>query len=197
MKLLFEPWRQYLLREGAIKEFGLPFSAQAKMDREIKKLEREMQSEEHASAWHRIKEELRQTKEAAALIGKYFAEGLSNEEKTILWAQIKDVAKGTTLAAVFAAPGGAVLLPLVLKWTKGALLPSSFKGDETPPIEETTGTPIAGSLPGVGFRNIPGRVLPDDDDEAQEREQIKQLSEKGAQKRIRLSFKNKKSGGCG
>ena len=131
MKTLFEPWRQYLLREGAIKEVTLPFSAQAKMNKEIKRLEQEMQNEEHASAWHKIKQELRETKEAAILVGKYFAQGLSDAEKSALWEQIKDVAKGTTLAAVFAAPGGALLLPFILKFTKGTLVPSSFKEEKT------------------------------------------------------------------
>ena len=102
------------------------------------------------------------------------------------------MARGTTLAALFAAPGGSLLLPFVLKFTKGALLPSAFKQEGQPNIEEA-GLP---ALP--SYKNIPGRVLPDDDDdEAQDREQIKQLKEKGAPKRIRLSFKTKGSGGCG
>ena len=107
--------------------------------------------------------------------------GLSSAEKSVLWEQIKDVAKGTTLAAVFAAPGGALLLPFVLKFTKGTLLPSAFKG-EAEAIEEVHGTPIAGSLPGSFSKNIPGSVLPDDEDDAQDRLQINQLKEKEAKK---------------
>ncbi len=91
MKLLFEPWRQYLLREGAIKEFALPFSAQAKMDREVKKLEREMQSEEHASAWHKIKEELRQTSPSRKIIpGKRIRSVAVGSAIPSQWTQIID-----------------------------------------------------------------------------------------------------------
>lgn len=191
MKILFEPWRKYILREETMNELTLPFSAQAKMNKEIKRVEQEMTGEEHTSAWNKIKQELRETKEAAVLAAKYFTEGLSADEKNALWEQIKDVARGTTLAALFAAPGGSLLLPFVLKFTKGALVPSAFKQEGQPKIEEA-GLP---ALP--SYKNIPGRVLPDDEEEAQEREQIKQLREKDATKRIRLSFKNKKSGGCG
>ena len=126
MKLLFENWRRYL-KEDSMNELTLPFSSQAKMDKEMKKLEKEMVREEHASAWDKIKQEIKETKEASGLAMKYFSEGLTEEEKNALWEQIKDVARGTTLAAIFAVPFGSVLLPFVLKYTKDVFLPSAFR----------------------------------------------------------------------
>ena len=52
-------------------EMTFPFSAQAKMNKEIKRLEQEMTGEEHTSAWNKVKQELRETREAAALAAKY------------------------------------------------------------------------------------------------------------------------------
>ena len=126
MKLLFENWRKYL-EEDSIKEIALPFSSQAKVDKEIKKIEKEMMGEEHASAWDKIKQEMKETKEASGLVKKYFSEGLTESESDILWEQLKDIARGTTLAAIFAVPFGSALLPFVLKYTKGMFLPSAFK----------------------------------------------------------------------
>jgi len=128
MKLIFENWRGFLEEksENSIDELTLPFSSQNKMEKEIKKLEKEMSAEEHISAWDKIKQEARETKEAWHLIKTYFVRDLSQDEKTALWRQMKDLAKGTTLAAIFAAPGGTLLLPFVLKYLKSTLLPSAF-----------------------------------------------------------------------
>jgi hypothetical protein len=114
-------------KESTMDELSLPFSSQAKMDKELKKLENEIADEKHVSAWEKIKQEIKETKEAWDLVKKAFVKRLSREEKTILWDQIKDIAKGTTLAAIFLSPGGAVALPFVLKHIKG-LLPSAFAG---------------------------------------------------------------------
>ena len=128
MKLIFENWRGFLEEksENSIDELTLPFSSQSKMEKEIKKLEKEIAGIEHGSAWDKIKQELGETREAWHLIKKYFTESLSQDEKTTLWSQMKDLAKGTTLAAIFAAPGGTLLLPFVLKYLKNVLLPSAF-----------------------------------------------------------------------
>ena len=45
-------------------------------------------------------------------------------------------------------------------------------------------------------KNIPGPVLPDDKEEAQEREELKKLKEKSSRKSIRISLKKKKTGSC-
>ena len=126
MKLLFENWRRYL-KEDSINELTLPFSSQAKMDKELKELEKEMTGKEHASAWAKIKQEIEETKEASGLAVKYFTKGLTENEKKALWEQIKDIARGTSLAVIFLAPLGSALLPFVLKYTKDALLPSAFR----------------------------------------------------------------------
>ena len=61
--------------------------------------------------------ELKETKEAWSMIVKWSAgENLNTFEKEFLWEQIKDVAKGTALAVILAAPLGATFwLPFVLR----------------------------------------------------------------------------------
>ena len=133
MKLLFENWRKYL-KEDPISELSLPFSSQSKIDKEVKKLEKEIAGEEHASAWDKIKQEIKETGDAYTLLKKSFRQQLTDDEKEILWTQIKDIVKGTTLGAMFAAPGGSLLLPIVLKYTGTMLKPTAFKEEqnETP-----------------------------------------------------------------
>ena len=208
MKILFEPWRKYILREETMNELTLPFSSQAKVDNEMKRqakeLAKELEAPKHKRAWTKIKQEwakvtqeYEETKEATALAWKKLIQRkklTAAEEKDML-NQFKEIALGTSLAVLFAVPTGSVWASLLIKKFGDKLLPSAFRNplsaEEAESIEE-------GGLPALpSYKNIPGRVLPDDDDEAQDREQIKQLKEKGAQKRIRLSFKAKVSGGCG
>jgi len=55
---------------------------------------------------------------------------LSIEEKEKVSNQFKDIIKSMPALAIFMLPGGALLLPLILKIVP-ALLPSAFRENET------------------------------------------------------------------
>jgi hypothetical protein len=75
----------------------------------------------------RILQELRETGELAQLLAKASAgTTLSSEEKAKVREQLIDLAKVIPALAVFAAPGGMLLLPILLKLLPFNLLPSSF-----------------------------------------------------------------------
>ena len=75
----------------------------------------------------RILQELRETGELAQLLAKASAgTTLTPEEKGKVREQLIDVAKAIPALAVFAAPGGMLLLPILLKLLPFNLLPSSF-----------------------------------------------------------------------
>lgn len=73
--------------------------------------------------------ELRQSKELVALIRKSAKEELSKEEKEKVKTQFMDIVKTMPALAIFLLPGGALLLPLVLKVIPD-LVPSAFKENE-------------------------------------------------------------------
>jgi hypothetical protein len=75
----------------------------------------------------RILQELRETGELAQLLAKASSgTSLTSEEKGKVREQLIDVAKAIPALAVFAAPGGMLLLPILLKLLPFNLLPSSF-----------------------------------------------------------------------
>lgn len=73
--------------------------------------------------------ELKQSKELIFLIKKSAIEDLSKEEKEIVKTQFMDIVKSMPSLAIFMLPGGAVLLPLVLKIIPD-LVPSAFRDNE-------------------------------------------------------------------
>lgn len=74
--------------------------------------------------------ELSESKELIALVTKATTSELSEAEKKKAVEQFKDVfLKSMPLLAIFMLPGGAILLPLILKIIP-ALLPSSFRDNE-------------------------------------------------------------------
>lgn len=74
--------------------------------------------------------ELAESKELIALVAKATKSDLTNEEKKKAIEQFKDVfLKSMPSLAIFMLPGGALLLPLILKLIP-ALLPSSFRDNE-------------------------------------------------------------------
>jgi len=80
--------------------------------------------------------ELRQSKELVSLIRKSAKEELSKEEKEKVKMQFMDIAKSMPALAIFLLPGGALLLPIVLRIIPN-LVPSAFRDndiDETPSI---------------------------------------------------------------
>jgi len=81
----------------------------------------------------RLLQEIRETRELAELLAKAAAGmTLSKAEKAKVREQLLDLAKTIPALAIFAAPGGMLLLPIVFKLLPFNLLPSSFV-DPPPP----------------------------------------------------------------
>jgi hypothetical protein len=81
----------------------------------------------------RLYQELSQSKEAMSLIKKSAHTSLSEEEKLKVKIQLLDICKAIPAFAVFMLPGGALLLPLLIKLIPD-ILPSAFK--EEPPLHK-------------------------------------------------------------
>lgn len=73
--------------------------------------------------------ELKQSKELIHLIKKSTSQELSKEEKELVKSQFLDIVKSMPSLAIFMLPGGALLLPLVLKIIPD-LIPSAFRENE-------------------------------------------------------------------
>jgi hypothetical protein len=73
--------------------------------------------------------ELKESKELVALIQKSTTKELTKEEKEIVKNQFMDILKSVPSIGIFLLPGGALLLPLILKIVPD-LLPSSFKENQ-------------------------------------------------------------------
>jgi ribosomal protein L7/L12 len=73
--------------------------------------------------------ELKQSKELVQLIRKSTTTELSKEEKEAVKTQFKDLVKSMPSLAIFMLPGGAVLLPIVLKVIPD-LIPTAFRDNE-------------------------------------------------------------------
>ena len=82
----------------------------------------------------RLLQEIRETRELGELLAKAAAGGaLSREEKSKVRQQLIDLAKTIPALAIFAAPGGMLLLPILFKLLPFNLLPSSFVDPPPPP----------------------------------------------------------------
>lgn len=77
----------------------------------------------------KLVEELYESKELVFLVKKSLHKELSAEEKDKISSQFKDIIKSMPALAIFMLPGGALLLPLILKIVP-ALLPSAFRENE-------------------------------------------------------------------
>lgn len=73
----------------------------------------------------RLKQELLESKELVVLLSKATSRDLSKAEKKKVKAQLTDIFKAIPSLAIFALPGGSVLLPLFIKLIP-RLLPSAF-----------------------------------------------------------------------
>ncbi len=73
--------------------------------------------------------ELKQSKELVSLIRKSTTSELTKEEKELVKTQFKDIVKSMPSLAIFLLPGGAFLLPLILKIIPD-LVPSAFRENE-------------------------------------------------------------------
>ncbi|EEB56538.1 LETM1 domain-containing protein [Polaribacter sp. MED152] len=76
----------------------------------------------------RLHQELVQSKEAMSLIRKSTHVKLTPEERQKIYVLILDICKSIPALAVFLLPGGAILLPLLIKLIPD-ILPSAFRED--------------------------------------------------------------------
>ena len=74
----------------------------------------------------RLAQELTQSKEVVSLLKKATHSSLSEEEQEKIKIQLLDICKAIPALAVFLLPGGALLLPLLIKLIPD-ILPSAFK----------------------------------------------------------------------
>ena len=74
-----------------------------------------------------IMKEIEETKELSELLVKATTTTLSMEEKKKVQDQLMDIAKTIPALAIFALPGGGILLPILIKVLPFNILPSSFQ----------------------------------------------------------------------
>ncbi len=77
----------------------------------------------------RLNKELQQSKVAMSLIKKSTHTSLTEEEKEKVKEQLLDMCKAVPAFAVFMLPGGALLLPLLMKLIPD-ILPSAFRDED-------------------------------------------------------------------
>ena len=77
----------------------------------------------------RLAKELEESKELVFLIKKSITQNLSEEEKNKVKEQLLDICKAIPAFAIFMLPGGALLLPLLIKLIPD-ILPSAFRADD-------------------------------------------------------------------
>jgi len=77
----------------------------------------------------RLAKELQESKELVSLLKKSTYNKLTDEEKEKVKEQLLDICKAIPAFAVFMLPGGALLLPLLIKLIPD-ILPSAFREDE-------------------------------------------------------------------
>lgn len=77
----------------------------------------------------RLAKEIRESKELFNLLKKSTYEKLNDDEKLKVKQQLLDICKSIPALAVFLLPGGALLLPLLIKLIPD-ILPSAFREDD-------------------------------------------------------------------
>ncbi|CAM1355058.1 MULTISPECIES: LETM1 domain-containing protein [Tenacibaculum] len=77
----------------------------------------------------RLAKELQESKELIFLVRKSLTTSLTDEEKAKVKEQTLDICKAIPAFTVFMLPGGALLLPLLIKLIPD-ILPSAFKADD-------------------------------------------------------------------
>lgn len=88
----------------------------------------------------RLMQEARETGDLAVLLAKAArGQGLSGDERRRMRAQLIDVAKAIPALAIFAAPGGVLLLIALSKVLPFSLLPSAFQDEPALPPEFSEG----------------------------------------------------------
>ena len=74
-----------------------------------------------------IMKEIEEMKELSELLVKATTTTLTMEEKQKVQDQLMDIAKTIPALAIFALPGGGILLPILIKVLPFNILPSSFQ----------------------------------------------------------------------
>lgn len=82
----------------------------------------------------RLAKELQESKELIFLVRKSLTTSLTDEEKAKVKEQTLDICKAIPAFTVFMLPGGALLLPLLIKLIPD-ILPSAFKEDDDEELE--------------------------------------------------------------
>jgi hypothetical protein len=77
----------------------------------------------------KLTQEIKESRELVYLVRKSAVEELTKEEKEKVKTQFKDIIRGIPALTIFMLPGGAILLPLILKIIP-SLLPSAFRDNE-------------------------------------------------------------------
>lgn len=77
----------------------------------------------------KLAQEVSQNKELIVLVNKSLTQELSNDEKDRIKSQFKDVIRTMPALAIFMLPGGALLLPIILKIIPD-LVPTAFRSNE-------------------------------------------------------------------
>jgi ribosomal protein L7/L12 len=77
----------------------------------------------------KLAKELKESKDLVFLITKSTKEELSKEEKDMVKTQFLDLVKSVPALAIFMLPGGAIILPIILKILPD-LIPSAFRDNE-------------------------------------------------------------------
>ena len=74
-----------------------------------------------------IMNEIKETKELSELLVKATTQPLTAREKQKVQEQLLDIARSIPALAIFALPGGGILLPVLIKVLPFNILPSSFQ----------------------------------------------------------------------
>lgn len=106
---------------GALGQVPLADAASRRVERRIRGVLRV-----HGRA---IRKEIRETGELLALLGAATQRSLSDEESAAMRKQLLDLCRSVPALAIFAAPGGAILLPILVRVLPFSLAPSSFEDE--------------------------------------------------------------------
>lgn len=83
----------------------------------------------------KLTQELKESKELLALIGKSTTQSLTKEEKELVKLHFKDIARSIPTLTIFMLPGGTILLPIILKLIPD-LIPTAFRENEIDPDDD-------------------------------------------------------------
>ena len=106
---------------GALGQIPLADAASRRVERRIRGVLRV-----HARS---IRKELQETSELFALLAAATQRPLRDEESATMRRQLLDLCRAVPALAIFAAPGGALLLPILIRVLPFTLTPSSFQDE--------------------------------------------------------------------